>query len=182
MLPAPAWAQPDAGPHERRLDVPRELRVVSYFPSDAGWTQMWEPWRPQRIAADLRRLRGLNANTVRIVLPAHFLGYPQPEQRYLERLREFVGLAADRGLHVQLTLFDWWGEYRDVAGSKIWARAVLEPYVGDAPQREQRVRQRRDPPRSQLQEQCRCRWPQAQGQRQGRGRGRQETVFQHPTR
>ncbi len=132
MLPAPAWAQPDAGSDLRRLDVPRELRVVSYFPSDAGWTQMWEPWRPERIAADLRRLRGLNANTVRIVLPAHFLGYPQPEQRYLERLREFVGLAAGRGLHVQLTLFDWWGEYHDVAGSKIWARAVLEPYVGDA--------------------------------------------------
>lgn len=93
---------------------------------------MWEPWRPARIAADLRRLRGLNANTVRIVLPAHYLGYPQPERRYLERLREFVGLAADRGLHVQLTLFDWWGEYRDIDGSKRWARAVLQPYVGDA--------------------------------------------------
>lgn len=93
---------------------------------------MWEPWRPERLAADLQRLRGLNANTVRIVLPAHFLGYPQPEQRYLDRLRQFVGLAAARGLHVQLTLFDWWGEYGDVAGSKRWARAVLEPYVGDA--------------------------------------------------
>ncbi len=112
--------------------MPRELRVVSYFPADAGWTRMWEPWRPERIAADLRRLRGLNANTVRIVLPAHFFGYPEPEPRYLERLRELVDLAAGRGLHVQLTLFDWWGEYRDVEGSKRWARAVLEPYVGDA--------------------------------------------------
>lgn len=92
---------------------------------------MWEPWRPERIGSDLRRLRGLNANTVRIVVPAHFFGYPEPEQRLLERLGELVGLAADRGLHVQLTLFDWWGEYRDLEGSKRWAEAVLEPYVGD---------------------------------------------------
>ena len=92
---------------------------------------MWEPWRPERLAADLQRLRGLNANTVRIVLPAHFFGYPEPQPRYLERLRELVGLAGERGLHVQLTLFDWWGEYRDLEGSKRWARAVLAPYGGD---------------------------------------------------
>ena len=35
------------------------------------------------------------------------------------------------GLGVQLTLFDWWGAYGDVEGSKQWARAVLEGYVGD---------------------------------------------------
>jgi hypothetical protein len=114
-----------------RLEVPGELRVVSYYPADAGWTRMWEPWRPQRIASDLRRLRALNANVVRIVLPANFLGYPQPEERYRERLRELVGIAARSGLRVQLTLFDWWGDYADIAGSKQWARAVLEPYVGD---------------------------------------------------
>ena len=131
--PSSALAIADAGSGSEaaRLDVPRELRVVSYFPADAGWTRMWEPWRPQRIDADLRRLRSLNANTVRVVLPAHFLGYPEPEGRYLERLRELVGMAARNGLHVQLTLFDWWGSYRDLAGSKQWARAVLERYVGD---------------------------------------------------
>jgi hypothetical protein len=92
---------------------------------------MWEPWRPQRIAADLRRLRSLNANVVRVVLPAHFVGYPLPEERYLDRLNELVGIAARNGLRVQLTLFDWWGAYRDPEGSKQWARAVLDPYVGD---------------------------------------------------
>ena len=114
-----------------RLKVPGELRVVSYYPADAGWTRMWEPWRPERIGDDLRRLRGLNANAVRIVLPANFIGYPVPEERYQERLREFVDIAARNGLRVQLTLFDWWGAYRDIEGSKQWARAVLEPYVGD---------------------------------------------------
>ena len=55
-------------------------------------------------------------------------GYPEPEERYLERLRELVGVAARNGLRVQLTLFDWWGAYRDIEGSKQWARAVLERY------------------------------------------------------
>jgi hypothetical protein len=132
LLPAAAWARSDGGPAPSRLEVPRDLRVVSYYPADAGWTRMWEPWRPERIASDLRRLRGLNANTVRIVLPARFFGYPEPEARRLGQLRELVDLAGRAGLHVHFTLFDWWGSYGDVAGSKRWARAVLAPYVGDA--------------------------------------------------
>ena len=130
-LPSTATARTDVTGELPRLDVPRELRVVSYYPADAGWTRMWEPWRPARLAKDLGRLRALNANTVRIVLPARFFGYPEPERRYLERLRELVGIAERSGLHVHFTLFDWWGEYGDVEGSKRWARAVLEPYVGD---------------------------------------------------
>ena len=126
-----AGAAADGRGELRKLDVPRELRVVSYYPADAGWTRMWEPWRPERIAADLRRLRGLNANTVRVVVPAHFFGYPKPDPDKLSRLRELVALAERAGLHVHFTLFDWWDEYRDVAGSKRWAQAVLAPFVGD---------------------------------------------------
>jgi hypothetical protein len=130
----PSSARPEAAeatPSLVRLDVPRNLRVVSYYPADAGWTRMWEPWRPARLAADLRRLRTLNANTVRVVVSPPFFGYPVPARRYTERLRELVALAAREGLHVQLTLFDWWGEYRDLAGSKRWATALLGPYVDD---------------------------------------------------
>ena len=116
----------------RRLDVPRELRVVSYYPSDAGWTLMWDRWRPSRFAADLRRLRGLNANTVRLVVSPSQFGYPTPARRYRDRLAQAVSLAAAAGLHVQLTLFDWWFDYADRSGSKRWAETILAPYVGDA--------------------------------------------------
>ena len=132
VLPAAAAARTDAPRAPARLDVPRDLRVVSYYPADAGWTRMWEPWRPARLTADLRRLRTLNANTVRVVVSPPFFGYPVPAWRYTDRLRELVEIASREGLHVQLTLFDWWDEYGDVAGSKRWARALLTPYIDDA--------------------------------------------------
>ena len=134
-LPAAASARTDEGQASasplQPLVVPKDLRVVSYYPADAGWTRMWDPWRPDRLAADLHRLRSLNANTVRIVVSPPFFGYPDPEPKYVERLGELVSIAAAADLHVQLTLFDWWEQYRDIAGSKRWASALLAPYVGD---------------------------------------------------
>jgi hypothetical protein len=117
---------------EPRLQVPAELRVVSYYPADAGWTLMWEHWRPERLAADFRRLRGLNANTVRLIVFPKQFGYPVPTQLYAGRLAQAVALASAAGLRVQLTLFDWWYDYDDGAGSKRWLRALLAPTVGDA--------------------------------------------------
>ena len=32
---------------------------------------------------------------------------------------------------MQLTLFDWWHDYADVAGSRRWATALLSRYAGD---------------------------------------------------
>ena len=75
---------------------------------------------------------GLNANTVRLVISPSQFGYPTPAQRYRDRLAQAVSLAAAADLHVQLTLFDWWFQYADRAGSKRWARTILAPYVGDA--------------------------------------------------
>jgi hypothetical protein len=130
-LPLGAAAAPEKE-QRQRLQVPRDLRVVSYYPADAGWTLMWEHWRPERIAADFRRLRGLNANTVRLIVFPERFGYPLPTERYADRLAQAVDLARAAGLHVQLTLFDWWYDYLDRTGSKRWLRALLAPYVGDA--------------------------------------------------
>jgi hypothetical protein len=114
-----------------RLDVPAQLKVISYYRADAGWAAFWRNWRPERVAADLDRVASLRANTVRaIVQPAAF-GYPTVDPVYAGRLREFVDLAAARGLYVQLTLFDQWFEWADMRGSRAWAGALLTPYVGD---------------------------------------------------
>jgi hypothetical protein len=114
-----------------RLAVPNDLKVISYYPADAGWTRMWTDWRPEVIAGDLRHAASLRANTVRAIVQPSLFGYPRPSPTYVSRLRRFVSLAEDSGLHVQLTLFDWWYEWADLPGSRTWARELLSPYVGD---------------------------------------------------
>jgi hypothetical protein len=114
-----------------RIRAPRELRVVSYYPADAAWTKMWTDWRPEVVAADLERVASLHANTVRAVVQPGLFGYPHPSPTYASRLREFVSLAADARLHVQLTLFDWWYDWSDLRGSRTWAQELLSPYRGD---------------------------------------------------
>jgi len=113
------------------LTAPRDLRVVSYYPSDAGWTEMWTNWDPARISADLDHAAAVHANTVRAIVQPNTFGYPHVSPVYAARLGEFVGLAAARGLHVQLTLFDWWYSWYDHRGSRTWARELLHPYAKD---------------------------------------------------
>lgn len=114
-----------------RLNVPRALHVVSYYPVDAGWTSMWTHWDPARVAADLDRAVALHANTVRAIVQPDTFGYPHVSPLYASRLAQFVDLAAARGLHVQLTLFDWWYSWFDRRGSQTWARELLAPYAHD---------------------------------------------------
>ena len=123
----PGATSPPAG----HAAAPGALKVVSYFRVDAGWTELWSDWRPDRVAADLGRLASLRADTVRAIVEPGLFGYPHPSATYTTRLREFVSLAARRGLRVQLTLFDWWYEWADLRGSKTWARELLAPYAGD---------------------------------------------------
>lgn len=132
VLPAGrgADAHPTARAHDVQVarDVPR---VASYFRVDAGWTKLWRDWRPDLLAADLRHVASLRANTVRAIVSPSVFGYPRPTAPYAGRLRAFVSLAARQGLRVQLTLFDWWYDWGDLRGSRTWARELLAPYVGD---------------------------------------------------
>jgi len=92
---------------------------------------MWQRWNAHQIDADFARIAGLNANAVRVIVQARTFGYPRPRAVYRDRLAEVIALAARHGLRVELTLFDWWSDYADLAGSEQWARDLLAPYAGD---------------------------------------------------
>jgi hypothetical protein len=113
------------------LNVPSDLKVVSYYPTNAGWTEMWTNWEPSVIATDFDRATALDANTVRAIIQPDTFGWPHPSPLFAKRLAEFVSLAAAHGLHVQLTLFDWWYRWPHVRESKTWVRELLTPYIGD---------------------------------------------------
>ncbi len=114
------------------MRVPDDVRSISYFPARGGWTLMWTRFDADAIDRDLARIAWLRANTVRVIVPARVFGYPEPEAVMTARLENVVDLAARHGLRVELTLFDWWHDYADIAGSRRWAGALLSPYTGDA--------------------------------------------------
>jgi hypothetical protein len=114
-----------------RLGVPEDVRSISYFPARGGWTLMWTRFDADAIDRDLARVASLRANTLRVIVPSRTFGYPEPEPAMSARLERVVGLAARHGLRVELTLFDWWHDYGDIAGSRRWAAALLSRYAGD---------------------------------------------------
>jgi hypothetical protein len=119
------------GASAESMGVPEDVRSISYFPARGGWTLMWTRFDADAIDRDFARVAGLRANTVRVIVPARAFGYPEPEPAMSARLERVIALAADHGLRVELTLFDWWHDYEDVAGSRRWAAALLSRYAGD---------------------------------------------------
>ena len=80
------------------LSVPEDVRSISYYPARGGWTLMWTHFDAAAIDRDLARVASLRANTVRVIVPAHAFGYPEPNPAMSARLERVVGLAASHGL------------------------------------------------------------------------------------
>jgi hypothetical protein len=119
------------GAEAARLAVPEDLRLVNYYPANDGWTYMWQRWHPEQIDRDFGLIAGLQANAVRVIVQPVAFGFPRPSEEALARLDTVFALAAAHGLAVQLTLFDWWTDYRKLERSKRWAAALLGRYAGD---------------------------------------------------
>ena len=123
VLPAHASAAP--------VVVPQGLRLVNYYPAHNGWTYMWERWDPVQIDRDFGLIAGLDANAVRVIVQPAAFGFPRPTPAAAAELDTVFALAAAHGLSIELTLFDWWTDYKKVDRSKRWARALLQRYAGD---------------------------------------------------
>lgn len=106
----------------------RTLRLVNYFPSDAGWQYMWTRWEPDRIDHDFAVMAGMGANAVRITVFPDVMGFPTPSAAMQARLAQIVSMAGGHGLKVQLSLFDQFTDFADVSDSLTWARDLLEPF------------------------------------------------------
>ena len=113
-----------------RLPV-NQLRIMNYYPADAGWTGMWSSYSHDRTAADFRAIASLGANTVRLIVQPAAVGYPIVRPAAASAFADAVRTASDAGLSVQLTLFDWWSSYRDVTGSRRWLQSLLDPQRGN---------------------------------------------------
>lgn len=104
----------------------RAIRLVNYFPSDAGWQYMWTRWNPRRIGDDFAVMAGLGANAVRVTVFPEVMGFPTPSPVMQSRLAQIVGMAGEHGLKVQLSLFDQFTDFADIPDSLAWAHDLLE--------------------------------------------------------
>jgi hypothetical protein len=115
-----------------RLPV-TSVRAINYFPAYHGWTDMWTQWDPVAIDNDFSRIAWVHANTVRIIIDSYSwsFGWPVPRGVMMSHLSDMITMAANHGLWAQLTLFDQFTSFSDVATSKVWASKVLAPFAGD---------------------------------------------------
>jgi hypothetical protein len=105
---------------------------MNYYSANNGWNYMWQNWDHNQIDADFARIKGLNMNAVRVILHVNVFTVPTPPAAELTKLSEMIILANKHNLKVQLTLFDFFGSYTNIDGSKKWVDAVVAPYQNDS--------------------------------------------------
>jgi hypothetical protein len=114
-----------------RLPV-ADAHLVNYYPASHGWTTMWSAWDAVEFDRDMAKVAEVGGNAVRLIVQPQAFGFPMPTPTMQSRLAQAIDVASRHQLAVELTLFDWFSAYSDIAGSKAWASALLAPYRDDA--------------------------------------------------
>ena len=92
---------------------------------------MWSRFNARKIAADFTTIMHIDGNAVRLTIDPYEFGWPIVRPAMARKLHTVIELAENRGLYVQLTLFDWFADYTDVADSVRWLKSFLAPYRSD---------------------------------------------------
>ncbi len=110
----------------RASAAPAPLRLVNYYPANNAWTQMWTNYDHATVDADFASIGSLGANAVRIIVQPQAVGtWPTISARGEAEINDALDTAAAHNLKVQLTLFDWWSNWSDTAGSKAWVNNLV---------------------------------------------------------
>jgi len=116
---------------EAAARLARSVRLINYYPSQHSWQRMWTEWSPNTFDEDMAKVAATSAGTVRLIVFPYVFGYPTPNAPMAGRLAAAVAIAGKHGLTVQLTLFDYWGDYHDFTGSRQWTSALVSKYRYD---------------------------------------------------
>ncbi len=113
---------------------PVALAGVNYYPQAAPWTAFWPTYNRAQTTIDLRRIRELGLNTVRIFLSYEDFGGTVVTAEKRAKLANFLDQAAAARLHVIVTLFDHHTDHHPAT----WAAdarhiATLVPYFAEHP-------------------------------------------------
>lgn len=95
--------------HERELDLEKikDIRGINYYPANSPWMDFWSSYDPLVTERDLRRVKKLGLNTVRVFLPTRDVGVEEINSRLFANFDHFLEVAETYNLHVVPTLFDF---------------------------------------------------------------------------
>jgi hypothetical protein len=109
------------------MSAPTNLHTVNYYPVNNGGYQMWSTYNGAQYQKDMQTAKSLGFNAMRVFLAAYpgVFDFVTPTAAELANLLDFYNRAVAVGIKLHLTLFDYWGDYGCVSGSKTWISAVL---------------------------------------------------------
>ena len=84
---------------------------VNYYPQKTPWKRFWPLYDRNIVGKDLRLIKRLGFNIVRIFIGDSDLTGEKRTSHSIGQLRNFLDLARQRGLKVIVTLFDFMGDY-----------------------------------------------------------------------
>lgn len=88
------------------------LEGMNYYPQMSPWDTFGEQFNTDTIYQDLRIIKDLRFNSVRIFVGYEDFGKAQVSQSKLTKLKELLDEAQKADLNVIITLFDFYGDYR----------------------------------------------------------------------
>ncbi len=93
---------------------PIKLKGHNFYPYQNPWAAMWQNWQGAEVAAEVGQAAILGDNVLRVLVPyGPTTGWTdaqtgQVSPVYLSELRQMVQIAADQGMKLIITLFDFY--------------------------------------------------------------------------
>ena len=126
-----------SGSQITRLGQPVALRGINYYPQGKPWKAMWQYWDGPQMERELTLAKEqLGINVVRILVPYDYVGNGRVNEKLLARMREFLQIAGNLDLRVNVTLFDFYDGFprpgtREFERDLNYVRLFVGNFIGD---------------------------------------------------
>ncbi len=110
------------------------IRGMNYYPRSNPWQEMWTDYSPDTTARDLRVMKFLGINTVRIFIPYFHVKEVKRAQTIIAGTKDFLHQCHKKNIAVMVTLFDFYNGVEPYKwGNHMSYIDTLVHYLGDEP-------------------------------------------------
>ena len=88
------------------------IKGINYYPQKTPWFEFWKQYDTTVVKKDLKLIKGLKLNTIRIFIPYELFGKEKVSKNELKNLIKTLDLADRNKLKVIVTFFDFYSNYQ----------------------------------------------------------------------